>query len=217
MPVGLPFEDRRDAALQLAEKLQAYKGHSGVVILALVRGGVEIGSSLADALNLPLYPYVVRKLGHPSHREYGLGAIAEGGATYLDEPAMQMSDVTWEDMEPIIEEEMEEMKRRRAAYLVDARPSLEGKTIILTDDGAATGGTMFAAIRDVRNAKAKEIIVALPVCPPDTAAQLQKRADKLIVLATPEPFDAVGAWYLNFPQLTDEDVLRLLHAKEKVR
>lgn len=180
------------------------------MILALVRGGVVIGRALANELKLPLFPFVVRKLGHPGHREYALGALAEGGGTFLDETAMRMSGVTWEDMEPIIEEETEELKRRKDAYLVQARPDLTGKTIILTDDGAATGASLFAAIEDLRKAKVKKIIVALPVSPPDTAMRLKEKADEAIVLATPEPFEAVGLWYSAFPQVEDEEVLRLL-------
>lgn len=206
----LPFSNRTQAGQSLAEALQDYRTKPETIILALVRGGVVIGRALADALNLPLYPYIVRKLGHPGHREYGLGAIAENGATYLDETAMRMSGITWEDLEPVIEEETQELKRRAEKYLVKARPPLKDKTIILTDDGAATGSTLFAAIEDLRKAKVRKIVVALPVAPPDTKEELKKRADAVVVLATPTPFNAVGAWYRDFPQVEDEEVLRLL-------
>lgn len=208
----LPFQDRKSAGRTLAEKLSVYRGKKGTIILGLVRGGVVIARSLADALQLPLYPYVVRKIGHPGHREYGVGALAEGGATYIDDIAMKMTGLAFEDIEPVIEEETAELKRRTKAYLVEARPSLKGKTIILTDDGAATGGTMFAAIDDVRNIGATKIIVALPVCPPDTKEELRKRADEAVVLATPKDFNAVGKWYREFPQVEDDEVLRLLQS-----
>ena len=210
MDLPLPFPTRAAAGASLTEALAEFRGAKNTLILALVRGGVVIGRALADDLKLPLFPYIVRKLGHPGHREFALGALAEGGATFLDEGTMQSFDVTWEDMEPIIEEEMQELNRRKSAYLVEARPDLKGKTIILTDDGAATGASLFAAIEDLRKAKAKKIIVALPVSPPDTAERLRKKANEVIVLATPEPFEAVGLWYGEFPQMEDEEVMRLL-------
>ncbi|MDO8648253.1 MAG: phosphoribosyltransferase family protein [Candidatus Peregrinibacteria bacterium] len=206
----VPFQDRAQAGSLLAEELKPYARKRDTIILALVRGGVAIGAALRDALGLPLYPYIVRKLGHPLHREYGLGAIAEGGATYLDEDAMRMMEATWEDLEPVIEEETAEMERRKSAYLTSARPPLKGKTVILTDDGAATGGTMLAAIQDVRAQGVKKVIVALPVSPLDTERAFEKQADEVSILANPEPFEAVGKWYRDFPQLTDEDVITLL-------
>ncbi len=212
MSLRLPFETRTEAGTALAGALQQYKEVKDTLVLALVRGGVVVGRALADELKLPLYPYVIRKLGHPAHREYALGAIAENGSTYLDEPAMRMSGVSWEDLEPVIEEETEELRRRKDAYAVQARPNLRGKTVILTDDGAATGASLFAAIEDLRKTNVKRIIVALPVCPPDTVAQLKKKTDDITVIATPEPFEAVGLWYQEFPQVEDAEVLHMLAA-----
>lgn len=211
-PMIAPFASRADAGRQLSAKLRDYAGKKDVIILALVRGGVVIGAELARALHLSLFPYVVRKLGHPSHREYGMGAIAEGGATYMDDPAMRAAGLTWEDMEPVIEEETEELARRKSAYLIRARPDLVGKTIVLTDDGAATGVTLLAAIEDLRKAKVKKIVTAIPVCPPDTAGILRKKSDELVVLAEPALFEAVGRWYHDFPQVEDDEVLELLRA-----
>ncbi|MFH1444583.1 MAG: phosphoribosyltransferase family protein [Candidatus Peregrinibacteria bacterium] len=210
--ISLPFRSRTDGGIRLAEALKQFKNAKSTCILALVRGGVVVGRALANELKLPLYPYVVRKLGHPTHREYALGAIAENGSTYLDEPTMRMSGISWEDLEPIIEEETEELKRRKDAYSVAARPDLTGTTVILVDDGAATGASLFAAIEDLRKAKVKKIVVALPVCPPDTVAQLKKKTDDITVIATPEPFEAVGLWYQEFPQVEDAEVLQLLAA-----
>lgn len=210
MSASLPFQDRQQAGRELAQELTKLAGSTDTLILALVRGGVVIGRAMVDALKLPLYPYVVRKLGHPLHREFGLGAVAEGGSTHVDDAMMRAHGVTWEDMEPVIGEEMEELARRKNAYLVRARPDLKGKTIIVTDDGAATGVTLLAAIEDLRKARVRRIIVAIPVCPPDTADVLRKKADELIVLATPADFDAVGKWYGDFPQVEDDEVLALL-------
>jgi len=207
---SLPFPTREDAGLALSEELQEYKNAKETLILALVRGGVVIGVTLSNELNIPFFPYIVRKLGHPGHREFALGAIAEGGETYLDEASMAAHGVEWKHMESIIEEEMEELKRRKEKYNVKPRPDLKDKTIILTDDGAATGATIFAAIEDLRKANVKKLIVALPVCPPDTAAKLHEKADEVILLATPANFYAVGQWYLDFPQVEDEEVLELL-------
>ena len=209
-PLHTMFSDRTEAGILLAEKVSAYKTKPNTLILALVRGGVAVGRALADALQLPLFPYVVRKIGFPGHREFGIGAIAEGGATFLDENLMKGYGISFADIEPIIEEEILEMKRRVKAYNVRPRPDLKSKTIILTDDGAATGSTMFAAIDDVRKQRPKTIIIALPVCPTDTALALQKRADECIILSTPTNFNAVGQWYKEFPQLEDEEVVTLL-------
>ncbi len=217
MDVLLPFSDRREAGRKLAEELIKYKGNKDVVILSLVRGGVVTGSALSDELNLPLYPFVVRKLGHPWHREYGLGAISEGGATYLNEKIMKSEDLSLEDMEPVIAEEDDELSRRKKAYLISARPPLKGKVIILTDDGAATGGTLFAAIEDLRkNFGASKVIVALPVSPTDTALRLQEISDECIILATPRFFEAVGKWYRDFQQVEDEEVLQIMKQAEQV-
>lgn len=210
MSIDIPFHDREEAGQTLAEKLSKFRGRPDALVLALVRGGVVVGRTIASALKLPLFPYIVRKIGHPGHREYGLGAIAEGGSTHLDDTAMRLSGLEWEDIEPVIEEETEELQRRKEAYTVQARPDLKAKTIILTDDGAATGGTLFAAIEDLRKQKVKAIVVALPVCPPDTLQALQEKADEVVVLATPTPFNAVGQWYLEFPQVEDDEVLALL-------
>lgn len=210
---SLPFPGRTDAGHSLAKQLERHRSASDTLVLALVRGGVVIGRSIADELRIPLFPYVVRKLGHPENREYGMGAIAEGGAMHMDEKAMQWNGVTWEQMQPIIEEETKEMTRRKKAYLIDARPPLAGKTVILTDDGAATGATLFAAIEDLRNAKVRKIILALPVCPSDTAITLRGLVDEAVILTTPTPFNAVGQWYRDFPQVEDEEVLSLLSAQ----
>jgi len=210
MITQLPFEGRTAAGLLLAKNLTALKNAPDTIILALVRGGVVVGSALAKGLSLPMFPYIVRKLGHPSHREFALGAIAEGGATYLDETSMKLHGVEWGDMEEIIDEEMKELARRKTAYMIKGRPSLKGKTIILTDDGAATGSSLFAAIEDLREAGAKKIISAIPVCPPDAAVKIREKSDEAVILSVPEDFYAVGQFYEDFPQVSDEEVIEFL-------
>jgi len=206
----LPFPTRTDAGLALSQELTEYKDAKDTLILALVRGGIVIGKALSDELNLPLHPYIVRKLGHPGHREYALGAIAEGGSTFLDDAMMNVHDLNWKNLEPIIDEEMKELARRKEKYMVKPRPDLKGQTVILTDDGAATGATIFAAIEDLRKVKVKKIVVALPVCPPDTAKLLTSKADETVFSATPATFYAVGQFYIDFEQVEDEEVLGLL-------
>ncbi|MFH1671026.1 MAG: phosphoribosyltransferase family protein [Patescibacteria group bacterium] len=207
----LPFLTRTDAGMQLAKELSKFKNAKDSLILALVRGGVVIGKALSEELNLPLHPYIVRKLGHPGHREYALGAIAEGGSTYLDDSMMKVQDLDWKSLEPIIEEEMKELQRRKEKYMVKPRPDLKDKTVILTDDGAATGATLFAAIEDLRKAKVQKIIIALPVCPPDTAHALSKKTDETFFVATPATFYAVGQFYVDFEQVEDEEVITILN------
>ena len=128
----------------------------------------------------------------------------------MDEQTMRAMGLSWKDLEPVINEEMAELKRRKELYAVRPRPPLKGKTVILVDDGAATGNSMLAAVEDVRKAGAKTVIVALPVAPPETADALMHRADRVIVLETPENFEAVGKWYLEFEQVEDEEVIELL-------
>ncbi len=210
MPSPLPFKNRKQAGDALAEALLHHAHPVDALILALVRGGVVIGAALASRLRLPLFPYIVRKIGHPANPEFGLGALAEGGATYVDSASLADQGLTMEDLRPVIEKEMRELKRRKKAYTIRPLPHLAGRTIILTDDGAATGATLFAAIEDLRAAHAGRITVALPLCPPDTALRLGEAADDLVVLATPEPFTAVGQWYADFPQVEDDEVRHLL-------
>jgi putative phosphoribosyl transferase len=206
----LPIPNRAAAGKTLAGKLGTYAGKKSTLLLGLLRGGASVAAAAAPILNIPCYPYAVRKIGHPEHREYGIGAIAEGGGTYLDEDRMREHEIRWEEIEPIIGEEMAELRRRKEAFDVRGRPSMKGKNVIFMDDGAATGVTLFAAIQDARTAGAKKVIVAIPVCPPDTAKALASLTDQAIILATPSPFDAVGKWYTQFTEMTDADVWKAL-------
>ena len=210
MAINLPFFNRQAAALILAKNLSEFKNKPDTYILALVRGGIITGRILADELNLPLYPMVVRKIGHPLQREFGLGAISGRGAMYLDQMTLSDHGLTEKHLEAIVEEEKRELKRRRGLYYKGPVPQFKDKTIILTDDGAATGVSILATIEDLKKENTREIIVALPVCAPDTAAKFKEKASRVIILATPSPFHAVAEWYKKFPQVEDKEVLELL-------
>ncbi len=210
MQALLPFYSREDAGEQLAIPLARYHKKKNTLVFGLVRGGIVIAATLAKKLDLPMYPYIVRKVGHPSYREFGLGAIAEGGAVHIDEKLMHAHRIERKDIDIIIEEELKELRRRKDLYSTEPRPSMKGKTIIITDDGAATGNTIFAVIRDLKKERAKKIIIALPICPLDVEQYMAKEVNEVHVLAMPTNFSHVGKWYVNFPQVSDEEVIELL-------
>lgn len=206
------FENREDAGRQLAAKLRLYAG-GGTRVLALPRGGVPVGYEVARALCAPLDVFVVRKIGAPGREELAIGAIASGGVRVLNEDTIRYLGVDQETIDAITLREARELERREHAY----RGSLPahdvaGRTVILVDDGLATGASMHAAILALRKRAPKELIVAVPVAPADTCAALAQYVDDLVVLAMPEPFRGVGAWYADFAQVSDEQVRELLEA-----
>ena len=206
------FENREDAGRQLAAKLRLYAG-GGTRVLALPRGGVPVGYDVARALCAPLDVFVVRKIGAPGREELAIGAIASGGVRVLNEDTIRYLGVDQETIDAITLREARELERREHAY----RGSLPahdvaGRTVILVDDGLATGASMHAAILALRKRAPKELIVAVPVAPADTCAALAQYVDDLVVLAMPEPFRGVGAWYADFAQVSDEQVRELLEA-----
>jgi predicted phosphoribosyltransferase len=204
------FRDRRDAGRLLAERLAAETWHDPV-ILALPRGGVPVAFEIATALHAPLDVLVVRKVGAPHHREFGIGAIAEGGVTIRDDSAARMVGVSLDRFDRLAAEERRELERRVQLYRGDrSLPQLDGRDVVLVDDGLATGATMRAAVRAVRTAEPARVIVAVPVGPPDTCADLAALADDLVCPLQPPSFSAVGQWYVDFGATTDDDVLRLL-------
>jgi putative phosphoribosyl transferase len=204
------LRDRKQAGEQLAARLEAYRGQHPVV-LALPRGGVTVGFEIARRLGVPLEVLIVRKIGAPDNPEYGLGALVEDGTRVLDERRVREAGYTPKDLEPTIERELVEIRRRARAYRGDRpMPELRDRVVILVDDGVATGGTLRAAIRSVRAHHARRIVVALGVAPRDTYQRLCEEADEAVVLATPEVFFAVGEWYERFPQVSDEEVQELL-------
>jgi putative phosphoribosyl transferase len=205
------FRDRAEAGRFLAERLQHYAGRDDVIVLALPRGGVPVGYEVAKQLGAPLDVFVVRKLGVPGYEELAMGALASGGLLVLDPAVVRSLGIDQRQIEGTIGEELRELGRREAAFRGDRPPpDLEGKTVILVDDGLATGSTMRAAALAVREAKPARIVVAVPVAAPETCAQFEDALDEVVCGLTPRPFHAVGAWYEDFTQTTDEEVRRLL-------
>lgn len=209
--MSILIRDRGEAGVELARELMKYRKRGDVIVLALPRGGVPVAAEIARALHAPLDLMIVRELGTPGQEELAMGAIASGGARVLNWDIITLCSVTDEAIERVTTRERIELERRMRAYR-GKRPwaDLEGKRVILVDDGLATGATMRAAIAAVRLQKPAKIVVAVPVAPCDTLAQMHSEADEVACLATPEPFHAIGAWYASFPQLSDDEVRGLL-------
>ena len=205
------FRDRREAGRVLAEKLSAYAGRSDVVVLALPRGGVPVGYEVARALGAPLDAFVVRKLGTPGHEELAMGAIGPGGVRFLNEPLRRELGVTDAEVEAVTRAERSELERRERLYRGARAPlDVRGKTAILVDDGLATGSSMRAAIEALRHFEPARIVVAVPTGAPDTCEELRAQVDELVAVITPEAFHAVGLWYQDFYQTSDDEVRDLL-------
>jgi putative phosphoribosyl transferase len=205
------FRDRQEAGRILAERLQGYAGRDDVIVLALPRGGVPVAAEVAKALGAPLGVFVVRKVGVPGHEELAMGAIASGGVLLLDEGLIRRLGVGREEIERTVAAEARELERRERAYTAGReRPELEGKTVILVDDGLATGSTMRAAALAVRRLNPARIVVAVPVAAPETCDEFGDVVDETVCVLTPRPFRAVGHWYDDFSQTSDDEVRRLL-------
>jgi predicted phosphoribosyltransferase len=205
------FLDRREAGRALASKLQAYKGQPNVVVLALPRGGVPVGHEVADALGVPLDVFVVRKLGMPGHAEFAIGAIASGGVRVLSKEAIEWYRVPEDAIEAVARRELAELERREQLYRPGLPPlDLHARIVILVDDGLATGATMRAAVQAVRTRQPSRVVVAAPVGARESCADLRSVADEVVCAETPEPFWAVGQWYRDFSQTTDDEVRALL-------
>lgn len=206
----LPFEDRVEAGRLLADELNRRKIRGDGVVLALTRGGVPVGFEVADRLRLPLDVIVARKIGVPWQPELAMGAIA-GSVQVLDGPMIEQLEIADEDVKSIIAREQAEMERREEVFR-EGRPavSVENRTVLIVDDGLATGSTMLAAVRYARTLKPSTIVIAVPVGSREACARLRKEADDLVCLAAPELFFAVGEWYRNFQQVSDDEVRRLL-------
>jgi predicted phosphoribosyltransferase len=205
------FRDRREAGRVLAEELTSYANQPDVLILALPRGGVPVGCELARALRVPLDVFLVRKLGVPGHEELAMGAVATGGVRVLNDDVVEPLGIPEYVIEAETAQELEELRRRERLYRGGRpAPDVHGRTVILVDDGLATGATMRAAIQALRQQQPGRIVVAVPTAAPDTCEALRSKADKVICAMTPEPFFAVGHWYDDFTQTTDDEVRRLL-------
>jgi putative phosphoribosyl transferase len=209
---GVPFfHDRRDAGERLAEALADLAG-GPVIVLGIPRGGVEVAAVVAERLGAPLDIVIPRKIGAPGNPELGLGAVAEG-VQVLDQRLIAALGVSDAYLRREIDAQEEEIRRRVAAYRGDRVPAdLSGKVVLIVDDGVATGGTAAAALRWARSRGAARVILAVPVAPPDIVWRLEGEADELRVLRAPSPFAAVGQWYGEFPQVSDERVVQLLAA-----
>lgn len=205
------FKNRQDAGKQLAKLLSDYADDSNSIVLGMPRGGVVVAAEIAKAFHLPLDVMIARKIGAPGQSEFAIGAIAPGGIVMLDETYIQMYGLSESAIQNMIADEKEELERRIHVYCGDkGLPNLNGKTVILVDDGIATGRTALAAVRAVRAMKPSQIILAAGVCAADSAEKLKPEVDKLICIACPHDFYAVGAWYENFDQTTDDEVIQLL-------
>ncbi|MGZ5142993.1 MAG: phosphoribosyltransferase [Burkholderiales bacterium] len=208
------FKDRTHAGRVLAEKLKHYRDNPDVVVLALPRGGVPVAFEVAQALHAPLDVFIVRKLGVPGHEEYAMGAIATGGVRVLNPDLAGM--IPSSAIDAVGAREQQELERRERLYRGDRPPlQIEGRIVILVDDGLATGSTMRAAVAAIRKQNPKRIVVAVPVAAPETCDEFRAEVDEVICASTPEPFRAVGLWYDNFDQTSDEEVHALLDAVRK--
>ncbi len=205
------FRDRTEAGRVLSERLKAYAGRSDVVVLALPRGGVPVAFEVARALKAPLDVFVVRKLGVPGHEELAMGAVASGGVTVLNDDVVDGMHIPARVINAVAAEELSELTRRERAYRDDrGAPDVRGRTVILVDDGLATGSTMRAAVAALRRLRPAHIVVAVPVAAPSTCDEFRDEADDCVCVMTPEPLYAVGVWYEDFSQTTDEEVCDLL-------
>ena len=205
------FRNRREAGHLLAAHLRPYADRSDVLVLALPKGGVPVAAEVASALGAPLDVLVVRKIGLPWNPERAVGAIASGGMMVLDIRAIDQLDLTRAQLEPVIQSERLELARRERVYRIGHPfPAVAGKVVILVDDGLATGATMQAAVAAVKTKEPAHVVVAVPVASVSACVALESLVDRVVCLEAPEPFYGVGAWYEDFSQATDEEVLSLL-------
>ena len=208
-----PFRDRREAGRLLGRKLADYANREDAIVLALPRGGVPVGFEVARALHAPLDVFVVRKLGVPGHEELAMGAIASGGILVLEPEVIEHLAIPPDVISEVAAREERERLRREWEYRGERpEPELRGRTVILVDDGLATGSTMRAAVKALRKRQPAKIVVAVPVAAPSSCAELAPEVDEIVCARTPDDFRAVGEWYEEFGQTTDEEVRELLHA-----
>ena len=206
-----PFQDRREAGQQLATQLTDYADRLDVIVLGLPRGGVPIAYEISATLHVPLDVCLVRKLGVPGQKELAMGAIAPGDVMVLNRDVIRSLQITQAALDTVTAEEQQELNRRDRAYRGDrAFPDLQKHTVLLVDDGIATGSTIRAAIATIRAAKAQAIVVAVPIAPAEVVKSLAAIVDRVVCLLMPEPLHSIGQWYENFDQTSDEEVRDLL-------
>lgn len=211
------FENRQEAGKKLAAELFKYRSENPYV-LAVPRGGVPIGFEVAEVLHAPLDVIIVRKIGLSGNREFGIGAIAEGGVKVLDNTTLEVLGIDEEEIKDTLTLEEKELNRRVEVYRGGKPlPNLKGRTAILVDDGMATGITARAAIESVKKLKPQKIVLAMPACALDTIESFKKQVDEVFCLATPSEFMAVGVWYKDFTQISDEEVVDSLKKAESFK
>lgn len=212
----MTFKNREEAGRRLVERLLQYRGDPSAIILALPRGGVAVGYQLSRELHLPLDVFIVRKLGAPDNPEYALGAVGETGTIYLNPGAIAVYNLSGEEIETLVQAQQREIARRQDLYRRGRRlPTLIDRTVILVDDGIATGSTFFASVKSVKHLKPRRLIGAIPVGPVQTIREVRSQVDELVILATPDPFWAVGNHYVDFAQVSDHDVVEYLNLAEE--
>lgn len=209
------FRNREEAGRILAEKLSHYRNDPRGLILALPRGGVAVGYQLSLALHIPLDVFITRKIGAPGNPEYAIGAVAETGSRYLNQEAISSFDLSRHELERLIHVQEIEIARRKDLYRQGrSLPQLTGRTVFLVDDGIATGSTFIASALAIRNLKPRHLVGVIPVGPPSTMREVQTHVNELIVLMTPDPFYAVGDFFVDFTQVEDRDVVEYLNLAE---
>jgi len=207
------FQDSAEAGIYLAERLKKYAHHSNTLVLGLPRGGVVVAYQVARKLGLPLDIFLVRKLGVPGHEELAMGAIASGGVQVINEDVLRHIRISPVQIRDIVAKEAEELKRREQAYRGNSqRLDVRGRTVILVDDGLATGATMRAAVEALRKQDPREIVIAVPVATIGACDEFRTKVDDIVCGITPANFNAVGAWYDDFSQTSDKEVIQLLRA-----
>jgi len=209
--VELPFIDRTQSGQLLGRALLHYAGRPDIIVLALPRGGVPVAFQVVKAIDAPLDLMLVRKLGTPGQEELAMGAIATGGIRVLNRDIVDALGISETTIEAVAKREVQELVRRQRAYRGDQPPAqVQGQCVILVDDGLATGATMRSAVAALRQQEPSRVVVGVPVAPLDTVETLRREADEVVCLSTPEPFRAIGCWYRDFPQTSDDEVKDLL-------
>lgn len=207
----LPLKDRKAAGQALAEALQKYKEYKDVIVLGLPRGGVPVAAEIAESLGAELDLMLVRKLGTPGQRELAMGAIASVGSRVMNESVVRSLGISEAEIQQVENAERKELQRREKAYRGSRpAPMLANRCVILVDDGLATGATMRAAVDAVRQDGPAQLVIAVPVAPEDTVEMLRSEVDDLVCLAMPEYFRAIGLWYVDFSQVSDDEVRQIL-------